>query len=317
MQLLVRVAISLQHRGGNRPAITDAQLGSAAPRTHLRIARRARRLPRIGDNCRALVLGFVAADRSLLFPGPFWAGLDRHPTTFAVAMAMAEPFTGIPAAPDLAIRRPPTAHPITEPVLGLRVTTQELLDLEYPTPELVAAVQTPTPAARRRLAEWSASQAVENAELTTEPGVIAMLDLFGQGRPTRQSAQTAALRRLAQQWAAAADTTLSIEGGNARWHERRHRNEKSRAREALAYTAADDDVTAALGATYCASIPHRSGSTEAAFLQLPRAPWRAEPSTENPNIRPCRCASFSAQLRAWPRQIFQSWGGSGHRGSGF
>lgn len=193
---------------------------------------------------------------------------DRHPDTVAVAMAMAEKFTGIPVPPTPAICRPATAHPITQPVLGLRVTTDELLGLGYPTPELVAAVQTATPAARRRLAEWSATQAVEKAELTNEPGVIAMLDQFGQGRPTRQSAQTAALRRLAQRGAAAADTALIVDGDGdpARRHKIRHSYDMYWAMEALAYTAAGDDVTAALGATYCASIPHRSDNTEADFL---------------------------------------------------
>lgn len=51
VHLPVRVAVFLQHRSGHPPTVTDAQPGSAGPRTHLRTARRTRRLPRTGVNC--------------------------------------------------------------------------------------------------------------------------------------------------------------------------------------------------------------------------------------------------------------------------
>jgi hypothetical protein len=58
----------------------------------------------------------------------------------------------------------------------------------------------------------------------------------------------------------AADDALNDDSG--RWQELRHWNLKHWAMEALAYAADSDDVTAALGATYCAEIGHRTDEAE-------------------------------------------------------
>lgn len=60
----------------------------------------------------------------------------------------------------------------------------------------------------------------------------------------------------------AAEEALSVEEDYERYEELRHWHGRSWAMETLAYTAERDDVTAALAATYCASIHHGLGSED-------------------------------------------------------
>jgi hypothetical protein len=74
------------------------------------------------------------------------------------------------------------------------------------------------------------------------------------------SAEASAFRREANRGIRAADHALNDDSG--RWPELRHWNLKHWAMEALAYAADSDELTAALGAAYCAAIGHRTDDAE-------------------------------------------------------
>lgn len=188
-----------------------------------------------------------------------WERSDEASGPVAVGMAMVEKFTGVPVpeVPDIA--QPSTAYAITSPVLGLRVTTEELLGLQYPSPAVVAAVQAAAPGQRRALAEWATQHALANASIADEPQLQSVLAQMGSGTAVRLTAEASAYRREADRWSMAATWAYSVEDDRARYEELRHWEGRHWAMEALAYTAEPDDVTAALGATYCASIPYPQG----------------------------------------------------------
>jgi hypothetical protein len=191
---------------------------------------------------------------------------DTDPVT--VALAMAERFTGVAVPRVEAVVAPVMAHPITTPILGLRVAGDALIGLNYPSEEVVLAVFAAEGHRRRSVAAWAAQHALKKASLTELPQLAPMLTQLAFPGPTRLTAEASAFRSLANRNALAADWALSVEGDRERWNELRHWNAKSWAMEALTYTAAADDVTAALGAIYCASIPYRGlANTANAFLQ--------------------------------------------------
>lgn len=162
---------------------------------------------------------------------------DANPV--ALGAVLAERFTGVPLSPRPAVTHPATALPIIVPVLGLPVTAQELVGLQYPSAEVVRAVEAATPAQQRFLAEWATHQALTLSGLDTHPHVAPVTAQFGQGVPTRLTAQVSALRR---------STAAKASGDRPAT--------KFWALNALAYTAVADNATAALGATYCAGVIH-------------------------------------------------------------
>jgi hypothetical protein len=180
----------------------------------------------------------------------------------AVAMAMVEKFTGVVVPADEAITRPQRAHPITEPVLALRVTPDELLGLRYPSAEVVAAAQAAGSALCRTVAEWAVTEALTTAEIAAMPQLASTLQQFGSRSPITLTAEASSYRREADRGINAADWALSVEGDHERWKQLRHWNLRYWAMEALAYLAVPDDVIAVLGATYCAGIRHGLGSED-------------------------------------------------------
>jgi hypothetical protein len=186
--------------------------------------------------------------------------------SLAIAMTLVEKYTGVTVPPAREVTHPTTAFPITSPVLGHRVTRDELLR-GRPSEDVVQAVLAATAAQRRALAEWSVRHALAGAGILDLPQLASVLSQFGHGRPVSLSAQASAFRREANRWAWAADEALSVESDLEKWQELRHWSSKSWAMEALAYAADRDDVTAALGATYCAKIPHNSDDAERFLAQ--------------------------------------------------
>lgn len=187
---------------------------------------------------------------------------DQGPV--AVGMAMAEEFTGVRVPADREVARPSTGYRIDSPIFSVRVTRQELLELGYPTPALVAAVLAASPNARRRLSEWAARAAINHAGLATEPGTRAVLAQVGAGAPSVFGAEASRLRLQAKQSSQAATDALNDDTDNdgGRYRSLQQWMPRYWTVEALAYTTITDDVTAALGATYCASIPRRGTDVE-------------------------------------------------------
>jgi regulator of protease activity HflC (stomatin/prohibitin superfamily) len=175
-------------------------------------------------------------------------------------MAMVEKFTGV-AVPEITeIARPSTAYAVTSPLLGLKVTGDEILGLKYPSPAVVAAVQSAASFRRRALAEWATRHALANAAIVNARQLQSVLAQLGRGTATRLTAEASAYRREADRLSNAATYALTVEDDTAKYEELRHWVTNHWAMEALAYTAERDDVTAALGATYCASIHYSPGS---------------------------------------------------------
>jgi hypothetical protein len=189
---------------------------------------------------------------------------ERDPDTeepLAAAMTLVEKYTGVTVPPAPEVIQPTTAYPITSPVLGHRVTRDELLR-GRPSEEVVQGVLAATGPQRRALAEWSVRHALAGAGISDLPALASVLSQFGHGRPVSLSAEASAFRREANRWAWAADEALSVDSDLEKWQELRHWGQKHWAMEALAYAADGDDVTAALGATYCAKIPYNSDDVE-------------------------------------------------------
>jgi len=186
----------------------------------------------------------------------------------AVEMAMVEKFTGIAVPPDEAIARPRVAYPITEPVLALRVTPEELLGLRYPSLGVVEAAQAASGAQRRLVAEWVVRGALVAADIAELPQLASTLEQFGGGRPVTLTADADSYRREADRGISAADWALSVESDLDTWEPLRHWGPRYWAMEALAYLAVPDDFVAVLGASYCAGIRHGLGSeTHEQFLR--------------------------------------------------
>lgn len=191
--------------------------------------------------------------RSIALLGPVGAGL-----------AMAEEFTGVTIPASTAISHPVTAHRITAPVLTLRVTPEELVTLQYPSPEVLEAARAASPHRLRAVAEWAVIDALREADIFDAPELATTTSRIGTGQPLILHPTVASYRHEADRRLRAADPNKVEEGdleGEARQlAERQFWGPRYWAVEALAYLAAKDDLTALLGSTYCAGIRHRLGS---------------------------------------------------------
>lgn len=184
-----------------------------------------------------------------------------------VAMEMLETYTGVEVRATPELCWPESVYLVSEPVLGLPVTRAELVSLNEPDPRLVRAVLSAASTACRRLAEWSAERAVENAGLRGAPGAEGVLRQFGRASATRLGRDTTALRNQTIRGARAADRALSVDSDLEAWEQLKHWSLKNWAMCAIAYTAVSDDVLAALGATYCAAIGYAGeDQAQAAFV---------------------------------------------------
>jgi hypothetical protein len=190
----------------------------------------------------------------------------------AIAMAMAATFTGVRIEPEAALIDPQTWYPITAPILRLPVSAEELVGIGLPGKALVAQVQDADESSRRRLAEWSVRDGFARVGLQDDPAAEELFAQFGHGRPTRvivglarelveaerQSDLVGArLQRVYNNRETPQSELDAVSAESTRWAHRMW------ALRAVSYTSLDDSVTAALGATYCAS---HSGTDEAAFL---------------------------------------------------
>lgn len=194
-----------------------------------------------------------------------WERADESSGLVAVGMAMVERFTGVTVPNVTDVAYPTTAYEVTSPVLGLRVTGEELIGLKLPSPGLVAAVQSAAPGRRRMLAEWAAHEALRDVGLSDEPALETVLAQFGLGAAVRFTADASAYRRKAHRLSTAAEHALNED--KRKYEELRHWGGRFWAMEALAYAAVQDDVTAALGATYCGTVLHpRDGDAYKEFL---------------------------------------------------
>jgi hypothetical protein len=190
---------------------------------------------------------------------PFLQDGDVEQDPVAVGMAMVEEFTGVHLPAEGEVTRPSTGYRIELPIFGLPVTRDELVELGHPTPALVSAVLAASPTVRRRLSEWAARAAVDHAGLAADPWLGAVLGQLGTGAPTVFGAEASRLRLQAHRGAEAATDALNddTDHDGSRYRSLEHWLPEYWAMEALACTTIADDVTAALGATYCASIPRR------------------------------------------------------------
>ena len=116
----------------------------------------------------------------------------------ALAMAMAVQFTGVIVEPDRDVVDP-QIYPITEPVLRLPVTPDELARGGLPNRAKVRAVQGADETSRWRLAEWSVRTAAQRAGLSREPAIQGLFAQFGRAKPSALSVGLAQLRNQASQ----------------------------------------------------------------------------------------------------------------------
>jgi hypothetical protein len=197
---------------------------------------------------------------------------DEDAPLVGIAMAMAASFTGVAVEPEPALVDPQTWYPITTPILRLPVTADELIGIGIPSHALVRQVQHADEPSRRRLAEWSVTQALTWVGLQSDPAAQELFAQFGRTTPTTVVVGLA--RQLVE---AERQTDLigdrlqkiyndrrtppweldAVSADMTRWGHRMW------ALRAVTYTSVEDSVTAALGATYCAS---NSGPNETAFL---------------------------------------------------
>jgi hypothetical protein len=197
---------------------------------------------------------------------------DEDARLVAIAMAMAATFTGIGIEPQPALVDPHTWYPITAPILQLPITAEELVVIGLPSKALVSQVQDADESSRRRLAEWSARQGLTRVGLEDDPAANELFAQFGHGRAT--SVVVGLARELVE-----AERQTDLVGARLQRVYNDRRNPQSAldavseesavwahrmwALRAVSYLSVEDSVTAALGATYCAS---HSGADETAFL---------------------------------------------------
>jgi Family of unknown function (DUF6461) len=190
----------------------------------------------------------------------------------AIAMAMAATFTGVGVEPEPALVDPQTWYPITDPILRLPVTAEELVGIGLPSKALVGQVQDADESSRRRLAEWSAREGLMRVGLQDDPAAEELFAQFGHKRPTRVVVGLARklveaerqsdllgdrLQRIYNNRETPQSELDAVSAESTRWAHRMW------ALRAVSYVSLDDSVTAALSATYCAS---HGGTDEAAFL---------------------------------------------------
>ncbi len=197
---------------------------------------------------------------------------DDDAPLVAIAMAMAATFTGVRVEPEPALVDPQTWYPITAPILRLPVTAEELVGIGLPSEELVRQVQDADESSRRRLAEWSVKEGLIWVGLQDDAAAEELFAQFGHERPTTVGVGLARARVEAERQCDLAgdrhqriyndrrtpQSELDAVGaGTTMWAHRMW------ALRAVAYTCLEDSVTAALGATYCASY---SGTDRGTFL---------------------------------------------------
>lgn len=200
---------------------------------------------------------------------------EEEVSLVAVGVAMAEKFTGLTLDASPGVVDPQVWYPITNPILRLRVTAEEIVRLGMPTRELVTAVQGADDGARRRLAVWAVRDALDMAGMPDDELVGRLLAQFERGEPT-SIAPELAHRNAAIQRAkdAAYEEYLELDSsGGWVWRDaglvpvtgedRRRAEETWRAllrdrwlADAVEYLAVEDTSIAALGALYCASVHH-------------------------------------------------------------
>lgn len=206
---------------------------------------------------------------------------DDGMSLVAVGVAMAEKFTGLTLDASPGVINPRAWYPITNPILRLRVTAEEILRLGMPTRELVTAVQDADDAARRRLAVWAVRDALDVAGTPDDELVGRLLARFERGEPTsiapELASRNAGIERAKD---AAYEEYLELDS-SAGWvwrdrglvpvtdEDRRRAEETWRAllrqrwlADAVVYLAIEDTAIAALGALYCASVHHQRDKEE-------------------------------------------------------
>lgn len=184
---------------------------------------------------------------------------DMEPV--ALALVLAERFTGAFIPKIAAIARPTVAYPVISPILSLPATGAELIAGRYPSPAILEAVQAISRPSRRALAEWAALTALEHVGVASSPQLGRALSQFGGGRAVSLDPPILRLRHQADQASRAGNEALAVSD---------HPNAKRLAHwdgiywaiEALSYTSVDDETTAALGAIYCASHAHAQQEPE-------------------------------------------------------
>ena len=105
--------------------------------------------------------------------------------------------TGIAVPPAEAIARPRVAYPITEPVLALRVTPEELLGLRYPSLAVIEAAQAASGSQRRLVAEWAVKGALVAADIAELPQLAADERLAAIGSAYSHMAELARAKKTA------------------------------------------------------------------------------------------------------------------------
>lgn len=171
-----------------------------------------------------------------------------------IAVAMAVTYTGVELPHSDELSHPSRVHPIADPVLVLPVTAEELVGLQYPTRELVAAAQRASIEDCRRLTRWAALDALEATDMASHPVVVDIINQLDQlDRPAMLGHDFIDLRNeAARKLELIAGKRCAGTSAERHW-----------AIQALLYTAVPDPVTAALGATHCATIRHGLGSDAA------------------------------------------------------
>ncbi len=199
---------------------------------------------------------------------------DDDVSLVAVGVAMAEKFTGLALDASPGVVDPQEWYPITNPILRLHATAEEILGLGMPTRALVDAVQHADDAARRRLAMWAIRDALDKTGTPGDQLVGRLLTQFEQGESTSIAPELArrnAEIERAERAAYDAWMDLEYEGG---WrhldggrlvpitHQERQSAEhtwrvlsgKHWLAQAVVYLAVQDTAIATLGALYCASV---------------------------------------------------------------
>lgn len=189
------------------------------------------------------------------------AAASEQADLLGVAITMVSKFSGVSLDPVDDVVAPRRFNPIVEPVLGLPVTPDELVDLRLPSPAMTRAVLAAGTDACWGVAQWSARQAIVRAGIHEEPAVAEVLSRFGHSGPVALSLDISMLRSdITRRFNAAAvageqahdggdhNEFAALDGETKRWLD------GVWAMSALAYVSQPDPVAAALGATYCATV---------------------------------------------------------------
>lgn len=199
------------------------------------------------------------------------AAADDAPLV-AIAMAMAVTFTGVAVEPQPDLVDPDVWYPITDPILRLPVTAEELVGGGLPSAAMVDAVHAADVDSRWRLVEWSVRDCLTRVGLQDDPAAQDVLAQFGSGPPVTVGVELARERIEAERQTELAGDRLQRVFNNSElsaWQRDSALQESDLwahrlwALRAVMYASLDDSVAAALGAAYCAS---HSGGNESEFL---------------------------------------------------